>query len=239
MTTSTGLSAPIDPDGLGTSIVRAAEILIRTGVLSFSGHGNASVRTDRVEELVLTSRSSLPGLTTAGLARVSFNGDVREGSVDPANQEIVSMHAGVYRVRPDLRAIVHTHSPNVTTYALAGRPLPSRYESTIRFGIVDDIPVAPWGPRGSQASVDHIVATLQAHPGARAVLLANHGILAFGETAEEAARIVVALEEAALMTRQAEVLGGAQPFPVGALDEVRAQIQRFGTEGPLARPSRT
>ncbi len=216
------------------SIRRAVDHLIRTGVLSFSGHGNASVRSE-AEELVLTSRSSFTGLAADAFARVAFGGDVRSGLLEPANQEIVSMHVGVYRARPDVRAILHTHSPHVTVYALAGRPLPSRYESTIRFGIVDDIPVAPWGPRGSKASVDHIVATLEDHPASRAILLANHGILVFGDTPEEAARLLVALEEAALATRGAEALGGAKPLPPGALDEVRAGIRAFGTSGPLAR----
>lgn len=208
-------------------IVAAAQLLVRTGILSYSGHGNASVRT-APEEMVLTSRSSLVALDEGATARVDFEGTVREGRVDPANLEIVAMHRGVYEARPDVHAVVHTHSPYVTAFALAHRPLPSRYESTIRYGIVDDVPVAPWGPRGSKLSVDHIRATLAEHRGARAVLLANHGILTFGSTVEEAARIAIALEEGAAAALRAELLGGARPFPDGALDEVRERMSAFG-----------
>jgi L-fuculose-phosphate aldolase len=177
--------------------------------------------------ILLTSRSILTGLTTEGLAVVDPDGRVVEGTVEPANLEIVEMHTAVYRVRDDVRAIIHTHSPNATGWALAWRPLPSRYESTLRFGIVDDVPVAPWAPRGSPEAVRHILETLEANPGALAVLLGNHGLLAFGPSAMEAARLVVALEEAALITREAEALGGARPFPEGAADAVRARMASF------------
>ena len=207
--------------------MEAGQLLLGCGVLSFSGHGNASIRLPG-GDLLLTSRSSFRNMSARALARVATDGDIVEGSIDAANLEIVDMHAGVYGVRPDVAAIVHTHSPHVTAFALAHRPLPSRYESTIRFGIVDDIPVAPWGPRGSRQSVDHIVETLGANPGARAVLLANHGILAFGSSVEEAARIIIALEEAAMMTLAAESLGGAKPFPPGAVEEVRKRMTAFG-----------
>ncbi len=221
-----------DLDAARSAIVGAGQLLLGCGVLSFSGHGNASIRLPS-GDLLLTSRSSFRNMTPSALARVATSGEVVEGSIDGANLEIVDMHAGVYGVRPDITAIVHTHSPNVTAFALAHRPLPSRYESTIRFGIIDDIPVAPWGPRGSKMSVDHIVETLGANPGVRAVLLANHGLLAFGSSAEEAARIVIALEEAAMMTLAAEALGGAKPFPSGALDEVRARMIAFGMGGQV------
>lgn len=231
-------SAPAETESVeAKGIIGAAQLLIRSGVLSFSGHGNASIRTDEAE-MVLTSRSNLVGLDASGTARVTFEGEVRTGSVDAANLEIVEMHRGVYEVRPDVKAIVHTHSPNITSYALAHRPLPSRYESTIRFGIVDDIPVAPWGPRGSQMSVDYIVATLAAHPGTRAVLLANHGILTFGNSVDEAARMIIALEEAALAGIGAESLGGSKPFPDGALDEVRTRMTAFGLGAQVGSGSR-
>ena len=85
-----------------------------------------------------------------------------------------------------------------------------------------DIPVAAWAPRGSDAAVQAIVDTLAAHPGAPAVLLANHGLLAFGADILAVAGLVLAMEEAAEATLRAAAIGGAQPFPPGALAEVRA-----------------
>jgi L-fuculose-phosphate aldolase len=126
-----------------------------------------------------------------------------------------------------VRAVIHTHSPHVTSFALAHQPLPCRYEALLRFGVADDIPVAAWGPRGSEESIRAIRETLQSHPSVPAMLLANHGLLAFGKDIGATAQLIVAMEEAAEMTLDAVPVGGAQPFPEGALEQVRAQVARF------------
>lgn len=207
-------------------IVAAARLLFRAGVMSHSGHGNMSVRLED-ETMLLTSGGVLADLEPAALAVVSFEGEITQGALDPTTREIVSMHAIVYREQPTARAIIHTHSPNATSFALAHQPLPCAYEALLRYGLQYDIPLAPWGPRGSQASVRGIRDTLRANPGFPALLLANHGLLATGPSIEDAARLVVAIEEAATITLGAAHLGGARGFPPGALDEVRAQVARF------------
>jgi L-fuculose-phosphate aldolase len=219
--------ASITPDERRERIVRATRLLSQAAVLSASGHGNASERLDASDDMLLTSISNIAQLSAEQIARVTLDGAVREGTLDPASAEIVAMHAGVYRVRPDVGAVIHTHSPHVTAYALAHQPLPCRYEALLRQNVAEDIPVAAWGPRGSAVSVTNITDAIQAHPGIRAVLLANHGLLAFGSDALDAARVIIAMEEAAQMTREAEPLGGAQPFPAGALEQVRARIAEF------------
>lgn len=229
------MADPTTPQDPGAALVAAARLLVGTGVLSASGHGNASIRVaDR--ELVLTSRSSLVGLEATGTARVDFDGRVHDGRVEPANLEIVAMHRVVYEALPEVRAVVHTHSPFATAFALAHRPLPSRYESTIRYGLVDDVPVAPWGPRGSRRSIEQIRATIAEHGPVIALLLANHGLLAFGRTIDEAARLAIALEEAAAATYRAEALGGARPLPADALDAVEDQMAAFGMGDQVRRP---
>jgi L-fuculose-phosphate aldolase len=218
------------------AIVQATRLLYQAGVLSASGHGNVSVRLPEPETMLLSSVSTIARLALDQIARVRFDGTVLDGALDPASAEIVAMHAGVYRVRPEVQAIIHTHSPHVTSYALAHRPLPCRYEALLRLGVAEDIPVAAWGPRGSPASVTNITSALQAHPGVPAVLLANHGLLAFGPDVATAARLVIAMEEAAQMTLGAERLGGAQPFPPGALEQVRERLAQFGS-APAVPPS--
>ena len=69
-------------------------------------------------------------------------------------------------------------------------------------------------------SVDYSVATLAAHPGTREDLVTNHGILTFGNSVDEAASMIIALEEAALAGIGTESVGGSRPVPDGALDEV-------------------
>src|SRR6266851_3808766 len=62
-----------------------------------------------------------------------------------------------------------------------------------------------------------------------AVLLANHGLLAFGRDPLAAAMVIIAMEEAAEMTLRARTIGGEQPFPAGALERERRHMQQFGS----------
>src|SRR5215470_3160065 len=170
-------------------LVAAAQRLFQAGVMSHSGHGNMSVRLPEDGLMLLTSTGHLGHLTTDQLAVVSFDGEVREGALDPATLEIVAMHAGVYRARDDIASVIHTHSPHVTSFALAHEPLNCVYEAFLRFGITEDIPVAEWAPRGSAESVGNIVRQIELHPSVPAVLLANHGLLAFSRDSRSTAQL--------------------------------------------------
>src|SRR5512142_2738985 len=141
-------------------LVQAARRLDQSGVLSHSGHGNMSARLPEPGLMLLTSVSHLTHLTQEQSVIVTFDGEVVEGTIDPTTREIVGMHSCVYREREDLHAVIHTHSPRATSFALAHHPLPCVYEAFLRFGITEDIPVAQWAPRGSPEAVAAIVQQL-------------------------------------------------------------------------------
>ncbi len=212
-------------------IIEAISLLFATEVMSHSGHANASMRMPGPEpRMLLTAQGNVRNLTASDLALVTFDGEAVEGKLEPVAREIVEMHAAVYRARPDVSSVIHTHSPRVTSFALAHQPLPCRYEALLRFGVTEDVPVAAWAPRGSKESAANIVEQLTAHTHAPAVLLANHGLLAFGATPMAIAHLIIAMEEAAELTLGAQSLGpGAQPFPEGALERERAHMRQFGS----------
>jgi len=210
-------------------LVEAAHRLFEADVMSHSGHGNMSVRLPQDGQMLLTSVGHLGHLTTDQLAVVTFDGEVMEGELDPATLEIVAMHAGVYRARSDIASVIHTHSPHVTSFALAHEPLNCVYEAFLRFGITEDIPVAEWAPRGSPESVGNIVRQIELHPSVPAVLLANHGLLAFSRDLLSTAQLIVIMEEAAELTLRASGLGGAKNFPTGALEREREHMRSFGS----------
>jgi L-fuculose-phosphate aldolase len=209
------------------AILTSADLLVRSGVLSHSNHGNSSVRLPDGQSMLITGVSSLFGQTPETLAVLDLDGNVLEGNLASTSAEIVSMHAVVYKLRSDVGAVIHTHSPMVSAYAIAHQPMPIHYEGLLRQGVSDDIPVAAWGPRGSRESVSNIEDALRAHPDASAVLLANHGLLAFGRDSGRAAHLIISLEEAAEMMLLAERLGGSKPFPPGALQQVRDHMRAF------------
>ncbi|MBV9577268.1 MAG: alpha/beta fold hydrolase [Chloroflexi bacterium] len=209
------------------AILAAADLLVRSGVLSHSNHGNSSVRLADGQSMLITGASSLLGQSSETLAVLDLDGNVKEGKLQSTSAEIVQMHACVYKARPDVGAVIHTHSPMVSTYAMAHQAMPIHYEGLLRQGVSSAIPVAGWGPRGSRESVTNIEKALADNPDASAVLLANHGLLAWGKDQMSTARLIISLEEAAEMMLGAEQIGGSQALPEGALEQVRAHMREF------------
>ncbi len=210
-------------------VVQAAKLLTDAGVLSHSGHGNMSMRLPNKEHLLLTSVGRIDQLSAEQMVVVTLDGELVEGKIEPVAREIIGMHTNVYRLRADVNAVIHTHSPRATSFAMAHQPLPCVYEAFLRFGITEDVPVAQWGPRGSQEAVAYIVEQLQQHPTVPALLLANHGLLAFSRDPLATAQLIVAMEEAAQLILDAQTLGGARPFPANALERERRHMQQFGS----------
>jgi len=209
----------------GGAVVAAARHLFDAGVMSHAGHANLSARLDE-NRFALTTTGMVRDLRPDQMAILDLDGTVLDGELSPENAEIIAMHACVYRARPAAGAIIHTHSPAVTAFALANKELPCRAEPLLRFGQAEAIPVVAWGPRGSDVSVRGIQAVLEERPTTSAVLLANHGLLAFGTDPMAVARLVVAIEESAEAELGATLLGGAVDFPAGALDQVRESVAR-------------
>ncbi|MFE9834911.1 class II aldolase/adducin family protein [Streptomyces sp. NPDC005551] len=208
-------------------LVAAAEALFTAGVMSHSGHANLSARLD-ADSFLLTP-GFVRGLRPEDLAAVSLDGRVLEGELRSVSAEIISMHSAVYRARPHVGAVIHTHSPSATAFAVAHRPLPCRTEPMLRFGQPEEVPVVPWGPRGSDVSVRGIVDVLEQRPTTSAALLANHGLIVFGPDSVGTAHLVVAIEESAEAEIAAAAIGGAVDFPEGALAAVRASIARVAS----------
>jgi L-ribulose-5-phosphate 4-epimerase len=218
---------------LRQAVIDGANFLVRTGAISMSHHGNFSVRVPGTDTILLTASSSFDNLQPENLALLDLDGKLVDGEINPTNAEIVHMHAIVYKERPATGAVVHTHSTYATSFALASRSLACSYEALVRQDMTDGVPLAKYGPRGSAESVTNIAAALSEVKSARAVLLENHGVLAFGADPAAAARANLIVEEAAQMAIFAEVLGGAKKIPAELLQATvgrRDEFARAGTQ---------
>jgi L-ribulose-5-phosphate 4-epimerase len=219
---------------LRQAVIENASFLVRIGAISMSHHGNFSVRVPGTDTILLTATSSFDNLKPENLALLDLDGRLIEGEINPTNAEIVHMHAIVYKERPETGAVVHTHSTYATSFALASRSLGCSYEALVRQDMTDGVPLAKYGPRGSSESVANIADALRTTAKTKALLLENHGVLAFGADPAAAARANLIVEEAAQMAIFAEVLGGAKNIPpellratVGRRDEyARTGLQR-------------
>jgi L-fuculose-phosphate aldolase len=97
--------------------------------------------------------------------------------------------------------------------------------------MTDGIPLAKYAPRGSGESVKNIVSALAGAKNTKAVLLEQHGVLAFGSDPAAAARANLIVEEAAQMAIYAEVLGGAKIIPPELLKATVGRRDEFARVG--------
>jgi L-fuculose-phosphate aldolase len=192
-------------------VVAAAARVVAGGAISANGHGNVSLRVPGADEMYFTSASSLRGLGPEGVVRVGLDGTLLEGRLPPIQGAVVAMHTAMYHDRPDVGCVVHTHSPYATAFAVANRPIDCWIEALAMFGLADGVPVAAYGPRGSDEAVSNI--RLAVRPGVPAVLLANHGVLVFHRTADLAILVGGVVEEAAEAAINATALGGPVEIP--------------------------
>lgn len=192
-------------------VLDAAAKVVAGGALSANGHGNVSVRVPGVNEMYFTSAPSLRGLTSEGVVRVGLDGALQEGQLPPIQGAVVAMHTAMYQDRPDVGCVIHTHSPYATAFAVAQRAIDCWIEALAMFGLADGVPVAGYGPRGSDQAVANIRAAVR--PGVPAVLLANHGVLVFHRTPDLAVLVGGVVEEAAQTAINAMAVGGPVAIP--------------------------
>lgn len=188
-------------------IVDAFKFLEENG-LNYGFSGNISVRLPR-EGLFLISPSGVrkSKLRPEDILVVDENHKVLEGNGKPSVE--ARTHLAVYKARPDVGAIVHAHSPYSSVLAALRRSLPPILEETVIY-LGGEILVADYAVTGTEELARNVV---QALGYKNAVILANHGALACGQSLEEALDSLVYLERAAKTYILASLLGEPVKLP--------------------------
>jgi L-ribulose-5-phosphate 4-epimerase len=214
-------------------LIDAIEVAVAAGIMSKSNHGNMSLRLPGTDTFLMTGVSSFTQVNADQLVVLDLQGNLVEGEIEARNAEVIQMHAVVYRERPEVGSVLHTHSPFATAFAVASRSLPLFYEAQVRNDILEGVPLAGYGPRGSDESVNNIAALLKAHDQIKGLLLENHGVLAFSNNARGAAQANIIIEETAQLALYAEGLGGPTlltPERAGAAIQRRDTYEERGTQ---------
>ncbi len=205
-------------------VLAAAAAVVGSGAISANGHGNVSIRVPGANEMYYTAAPTLKGLQPEGIVRVGLDGTLLEGNLPPIQGAVVAMHTAMYADSSDVGCVLHTHSPYATAFAVANQPIDCWIEALAMFGLADGIPIAGYGPRGSEQAVANIRGAVR--KGVPAVLLANHGVLVFHRTPELAVLVGGVVEEAAQAAINARALGGPVALP---LEMRAAALQRAMT----------
>lgn len=174
---------------LREEVVAVAQAIDRAGFCP-SKSGNVSAR---LGEGFLVTPSGLPyaRTTPADLLHLSLDGSVLAGERKPSSEW--PFHAAIYRARPDAKAIVHTHSPRATALSCTRRDIPAFHYMIALCGGAD-IRCADYATFGTPELAENAVKALE---GRKAVLLANHGVIALGGSLAGAHQIVAEVENLA------------------------------------------
>jgi L-ribulose-5-phosphate 4-epimerase len=173
--------------------------------------GNISAR-DRATGLVVIKPSGVryEALRPEHLVVVDLDGRVVEGALAPSSD--TASHLYIYRQRPDVGGVVHTHSPYATAFAAVGRPIPVYLTAQAdEFG--GPIPCGGFALIGGEEIGRVVVESIGA---SCAVLLKNHGVFTIGANAEAATKAAVMVEDVARTTWLALQLG--QPQEIAPAD---------------------
>ncbi len=157
-------------------------------------------------------------LTPGNMVVVDLHGKVIEGDCKPSSDTLA--HVYVYRYRPEINGVVHTHSTFATAWAAAGKPIPPVLTAiSDEFG--GPIPVGAYARIGGDEIGREILRSIGSSP---AILMKNHGVFTIGKTPEAAVKAAVMVEDVARTVFYALQLGQPEEIPT---DEVARAHQRY------------
>ena len=170
--------------------------------------GNVSSRVDAAHIAITPTSIPYDSLTPEEIVLVEIESGRAVESIREPSYEL-PMHLTIYRSRPDVGAIVHTHAPFVTTLSVLRRPLPPIIdEMAVTLG--GAIEVTDYAFTGTDAVGINVIRTLGERAG---VLLANHGNVCIGRDLAHALHVAIAMEAAARVYVQALQIGEPIPLP--------------------------
>ena len=181
-----------------------------------SNDGNISVRVAENEILITPSGVSKGRMTTDMMVRTDLEGNVLEGNRYPSSES--KMHLRVFCTRPDVMSVVHAHPPISTAFAVARRPLTERYLAEMVIGL-GEVPVTEFAMPSTDEVPDSIVPFIAGHS---ALLLANHGALAWGPSLWAAFDRLEVVEQTARIHLYVNQLGGGTEIDPQQAEQLRS-----------------
>lgn len=207
-------------------IVRCCRSLGQAGLIA-GADGNVSVRLARGRLLVTPSGGLKARLVPGDLVEVDPNGKPLHGSRRPTSE--LDLHLRIYRRRPDCGAVVHAHPPAATAFAVAGESIPGDVLPEITL-LMGSVPLVPYAMTGTPALGDAVEPFVAEH---QAVLLANHGAVAWGRDLQQAWIRMESLEHVARILLAARALGRVNRLTreqVHALERLRGSLRHGHTD---------
>ena len=183
--------------------------------------GNISVRYSRYF-LISPSGKALGDFAEEEIVLVDENYNVIDGKVKPSSE--AKLHLEIYKLRPDIEAVIHCHAPKSSAFAVANIPIsqPVLSESVFHIG---EVPVAKYFMPSSDAVAKETAQYFTSH---NAVLMKNHGVVAGGKTLQEAYYKIETVEYTADVILNAKILGNATELNADEVHEIQELRKTLG-----------
>jgi L-fuculose-phosphate aldolase len=187
--------------------------------------GNLSVRLDRRRVMVTPTGCSKGMMDPDDMVIVDLDGKKLSGACKPSSE--IVMHLTIYNMRPDVGAVVHAHPCTATAFASAGIALdePLCSEIVITLGAV---PLAPYATTGSSELSESLKPFIPSH---NAILMANHGVVTYGQDLRQAYLRMEAVEHYAKIVLAARQLGCNRSLDNEQLEKLFAARSQYSKNG--------
>ncbi|CAN5816722.1 class II aldolase/adducin family protein [soil metagenome] len=197
----------------------ARKLIIEIGKLLYernyvvSSDGNVSIRLDENRVLATPTMTCKGRMTEDSLAITDMDGKALN---DRKASSELAMHLLIYKMRPDIKAVCHAHPPNGTAFAVAGLAIdqPILSEVILTLGCV---PLTTYGTPSTDELTESMKPFVEHH---NALLMANHGAVAYGADLWQAFDRLETLEHTAKIAILAKTLGGANDLPKDAISKL-------------------
>ncbi|MGI6730412.1 MAG: class II aldolase/adducin family protein [Anaerovoracaceae bacterium] len=177
--------------------------------------GNISIRIGEDTIICTPTGVSKGFMTPEMLVKINISGEVIQGELKPSSE--IKMHLRVYQENDEARAVVHSHPPIATSFAVAGISLDQALlpEAVITLG---EVPCAPYATPGTTEVPESIAPYCRSH---HTVLLANHGALTWGRDIMEAWFRMESLEHnAKVILYSTRILGKANKLSCNEIERL-------------------
>ena len=170
------------------AILQAAARLVGEGLIERTW-GNISARVSETQFLITPSGLAYKNLRADQLVLVNIADGSYEGPIKPSSEK--GIHAGAYRLRPEVGFVIHTHQTWASIAGIEGRAL----TGFIHPKLGKRVPCAGYGLPGTGQLRQAVAAEVEAWPDCQAFLMRRHGALCLGRDSEDAFAVAQALEE--------------------------------------------
>src|SRR6476660_1391338 len=193
-----------------------------------SSDGNVSIRLDENRVLATPTMMCKGRMTEADLAVTDMEGNPLS---DKRASSELAMHLLIYKMRPDIHAVCHAHPAHGTAFAVAGLAIdkPILSEVVLTLGCV---PLTGYGTPSTNELTEAMKPYVTHH---NALLMANHGAVAYGEDIWQAWDRLETLEHTAKIAILAKALGGANDLPQEAISKLIEIREKAGYLNTNAR----